>query len=140
MTDKKILGHLEVIDLPDLNVSDIVARVDSGAHVSAIWASEISETEDVLKVVFFDKTSPYFTGETVVFDHFKFIKIKSSNGLVQRRYKVLLNVKVNKFIVKEWFTLADRSKMKYSVLIGRNILKDRFLIDVSIEGNISTNN
>ncbi len=133
MTNKKILGHLEVIDLPDLSLTDIVARVDSGAHVSAIWASKINETKDSLKVVFFDETSPYFNGKTIIFDHFKFIKIKSSNGLVQRRYKVLLNVKVNEFVVKEWFTLADRSKMKYSVLIGRNILKDRFLIDVSIE-------
>ncbi len=29
------------------------------------------------------------------------------------------------------FTVADRSKMKYDVLIGRNILKDNFLIDVT---------
>ncbi len=137
MSEKKILGHLEVIDLPDLDISDIVARVDSGAHISSIWASEINEiNDDLLEVVFFGKDSKKYTGRTIGFDHFKFIKIKSSNGQVQRRYKVLLNVKVHNFIVKEWFSLADRSKMKYPVLIGRNILKDRFLIDVSLEGNI----
>lgn len=133
MLDKKVIGHLEIIDLPDLDIKGIVSRIDSGAHVSAIWASKIIESNDSLKVIFFDKSSPYFNGKTITFNHFKFIKIKSSNGSVQRRYKVLLNVKINNYLVREWFSLADRSKMKYSILIGRNILKDGFLIDVSLD-------
>ena len=35
--------------------------------------------------------------------------------------------------IKTDFTLADRSNMKYSVLIGQNILKQGFLIDPSKE-------
>lgn len=133
MLDKIIVGDLEIIDLPELNVKGLVARIDSGAAVSAIWATKIVEDNNSLKVVFFDKSSPYFNGQTFIVDHFKVTSIKSSNGFIQTRYKILLKVKINNHVVEEWFTLADRSKMKYPILIGRNILKDRFLIDVSLQ-------
>lgn len=133
MLNKNVLGHLEKIDLIDINVQSVNARVDSGAHTSAIWVSSVVEIKNGIKVVFFDKTSDLYTGDTILFKNFDFMKIKSSNGLVERRYKVQLKIKIRGDIIKTWFTLADRSKLKYPVLIGRNILMDRFLVDVSLD-------
>lgn len=131
MLNKTVLGQLEGVDFQDIKIAGVVARVDSGAYTSAIWASSVEETENGLEVVFFDKGSNFFTGKKILFNNFGFVNIKSSNGFVQSRYKVQLCIKIKGDIIKEWFTLADRSKMKYPVLIGRNILVDKFLVDVS---------
>ena len=39
-------------------------------------------------------------------------------------------------IIDAEFTLNDRSKFEYQVLIGRNILNGRFIIDPSIENTL----
>ncbi|MBS3097824.1 ATP-dependent zinc protease [Candidatus Woesearchaeota archaeon] len=54
--------------------------------------------------------------------------IKSAHG---NRLRPIIEAKVkfNGKTIKEEFTLADRSHMKYKVLIGQNILKHGFLID-----------
>ncbi len=135
MLNKKIVGEIELIDLPDIDIKGITARIDSGAHVSSIWATKVVETNGSLSVIFFDESSPFYSGKIFVFDEFEITRIKSSNGFVQTRYKILLDVNINNHLVKEKFTLADRSKMKYPILIGRNILKDRFLIDVSLQND-----
>ena len=54
--------------------------------------------------------------------------IKSANG-ARMRPVVEVTVDLHGKEVKERFTLADRSHMKYPVLIGQNILKRGFLID-----------
>ncbi len=135
MENKHIVGHLEVIDLLDLDILNVIARVDSGAQISAIWASFIKETTKGLEVVFFGKSSAYFNGQKIILPYFRFANIKNSTGEIEKRYKVLLRVKIHNHVMKKWFTLADRSKQKYPILIGRNILKDKFLVDVSLELN-----
>ncbi len=130
MLNKTILGQLEEIDLQDINITGITARVDSGAQTSAIWSSNIEEVKNGIKVVFFGEGSNFFTGEKILFNDFSVVKVKSSNGSAEKRYKVLLYIKLKDDIIHEWFTLADRSKLQYPVLIGRNILENRYLIDV----------
>ena len=56
--------------------------------------------------------------------------VASSNGAVQRRYAVRLLVKIKGKKIRGYFTLADRSQQAYPVLIGRNILRGKFLVDV----------
>jgi hypothetical protein len=53
--------------------------------------------------------------------------VKSSNGISQKRYFIHLNIKIGNQYLKEEFSLSNRKNMEYKVLIGRNILKKRFL-------------
>lgn len=58
-------------------------------------------------------------------------KIKSSFGTVERRFTIRALVVIGRKRIRGKFTLTNREKMSYPVLIGRNFLRKRFLVDVS---------
>jgi hypothetical protein len=132
MPEHNIIGEVEPISLPEITEKVFPARIDTGANTSAIWASKVSEEDDKLKVVFFDKTSPLYTGEYITFEEYKKTRIKSSNGELEKRYKIILLVVVDGRRIRANFTLADRSKLTYPVLIGRNVLRSKFVVDVAM--------
>jgi hypothetical protein len=130
--DKQIIGKAEEVALPELGIDGICARVDTGAKTSAIWVSKVKETKKGLEVTFFNKESSYFDGEAHLFPTYSETVVASSNGAVERRYKVRLLIVVRDRRIRAWFTLADRSEQVYPILVGRNVLRGKFLVDVSI--------
>lgn len=129
--EKVIIGSVELIDLPQLKLQNVPARIDTGAESCALWASEVKLVKGKLQTVFFDKSSPYYSGQTFTFDNFKKVDVTSSNGARQKRFKISLKVRIKDQDINCDFTLADRSTQTYPVLIGRNFLSGRFLVDVS---------
>jgi hypothetical protein len=127
---KKIIGRADRIDLPEIGIFDIPARTDTGAKTSAIWASNIRERDGGLGFTLFGEGSPFYTGEELFADQFEHIVVASSIGTEQLRYKVTLLAKVGGKKIRTNFTLADRSQQAYPVLIGRNTLNGKFLVDV----------
>ena len=55
--------------------------------------------------------------------------ITSSNGETQRRYVIKTPLKIGDTEFKAEISLADRSDMKFPMLIGRSDLRRRFLVD-----------
>lgn len=131
MMDKQHIGQVEVIEFPEINSRQVQARIDTGARTSAIWASKTVETDAGLAVVFFDKKSQHNSEKLIIFKEFSTVNVISSTGTSQERYKVKLLVIIGGRKIRAWFTLADRSKQTYPVLIGRNILRSKFVVDVS---------
>jgi hypothetical protein len=74
--------------------------------------------------------------QVVTFDSFKKKIIKSSFGHTEERYvvKILINVLGRK--VRTNFTLADRSKMKFPILLGRKLLKGKFMVDLDFKNQL----
>lgn len=132
MNQKTLLGRSEEVILPELGKMASYARVDTGAKTSAIWVSSVREVGNTLKVVFYGKGSPLFTGETVVFQEYAETVVASSNGAAERRYKVKLLLEIGGKRIRAWFTLADRSTQVYPILVGRNVLRGKFVVDVSL--------
>lgn len=134
MTSKKIIiGQAEeIIFLDDGNVS-VVAKVDTGAESSSVWASEIAEDQYGLSFVLFNKHSEHFTGNVlqVKTGEYSQLSVINSFGHKEARYKVTLNVSIHGKNLKAQFTLANRSLMLYPVLIGRELLEDKFIVDVT---------
>jgi hypothetical protein len=56
--------------------------------------------------------------------------VKSAHGTLKRGL-IMARLRIAGRTFKVYFTLADRKHMKHSVLIGRNILKRGFLVDVA---------
>jgi hypothetical protein len=127
---RKVIGRAEKIHLPELGYISIPAKVDTGAKTSAIWASNIHERDGGLAFTLFAPGSPYYTGEEHFSPHFTQVVVASSIGTEEGRYKVVTLVKLRGKKVRSSFTLADRSKQAYPVLIGRNVLRGKFLVDV----------
>ena len=126
------IGKAELISLPDFSTIDIPARIDTGATLSSIWASDIMETPQGLSFVLFDKTSELYSGKKILIPDYDKHAVSSSMGQTQVRYKVKMTVVVKGRKIKASFTLADRSTQVYPVLIGRNIIRGKFIVDVSV--------
>jgi len=134
MSDKRkqpeIVGRAENISFPDFHLENIPARIDTGARTSALWASDITVNEGVLSFVFFGEGSPQYTGERITFETFEEQVVASSNGMTERRFKVKLLVKLKGRKIRASFTLANRVTQVYPVLVGRNVLLGKFIVDV----------
>ena len=123
---KTIIGSEEFVSFPELGVKVIHARVDTGAATSSLGVKWIKEEEGVVTCLLPNK-------QVVTFDSFKKKVIKSSFGHTEERYvvKILINVLGRK--VRTNFTLADRSKMKFPILLGRKLLKGKFIVDIDLK-------
>lgn len=127
---KKIIGRADLIDFPEVGVFAVRAKVDTGAKTSALWASDVYERDGGLAFKVFDKQSPHYTGQELFFDQFERVVVASSIGQEQPRYKVAILAKIRGKKIRTNFTLADRSQQAYPVLIGRNALRGKFMVDV----------
>ncbi len=127
---KLVIGRADTIAFPEQALFNIPAKVDTGAKTSAIWATNIVEHNGGVSFTFFGPKSPLYTGEEVFVKHFSRVIIASSIGAEQLRYKVTLLMKLRSKRIRASFTLADRSQQAYPVLIGRNALRGKFLVDV----------
>ncbi|OEK06638.1 ATP-dependent zinc protease family protein [Roseivirga misakiensis] len=133
----KTIGRSDIVDLPDLNLSDIKAKVDTGAYTSSINCSRVKLKEvDGIKTLSFyipgsrihEKKARKFTTT-----QFQKRKIRSSNGMTESRYVIKTRLIIFGKERKLELSLADRSKMKFPILLGRKFLTDRFIVDVSVK-------
>ncbi len=128
-----LIGRAENITLAGLSSAQIPAKVDTGADVSSIWASNIEVVGDDLHFKLFSPESTLYTGETVVIPsgEYRITRIANSFGHKELRYVVKLSVIIKGRRVKASFSLSDRSNKLYPVLLGRRLLKGKFVVDVS---------
>lgn len=126
------VGRADKVRLPELHDSTIPARIDSGAAISSLWASNVRETEQGLEFSLFDVKHPMYTGERHVAKDYTTHIVSSSMGQVQTRYKIKLTVVLKGRRLQASFTLADRSTQAYPILVGRNILRNKYIVDVAV--------
>lgn len=123
------IGWRELVDLPELGLSGIPAKIDTGARTSSLHAHVLEE---------FERDGESFVRFAVDWDdvrhecaaiHVDVRGITSSNGETQRRYVIKTPLRVGGNEVRAEISLADRSDMKFPILIGRSSLRHRFVVD-----------
>ncbi len=131
---KKIIGKIEKISILDLELFDLDAKVDTGADSNALHCDEIEiDDQDFVHFKLLDKIHPAYHGRKIILPLYKIKRVRSSNGKLQLRPSIKVAVT---FFGKKYqtaITLTDRSDMKYPMLLGKNFLNKRFLVDVSQE-------
>lgn len=132
-----VIGNTEVVTFRELGIHNVPARIDTGARTSSVWASKIDENDGKVQFTLFDERSKYYTGEIIETRDFGHRDVSSSNGHVERRYAVKLLINILGRNVRATFTLANRSAQAYPVLVGRNILRSKFVVDVARENVLS---
>lgn len=128
--DHQIIGAISIIDLPELGFNSIPARIDTGARTSAIWASEVKEIDGMLSFKLFDKQSKLYVNKIIEVNNYDRRQVTNSTGHKEERYTVKLLIELEGRIIRGTFTLANRSAQTYPVLIGRNILRGKFIVNV----------
>ena len=129
-SELKIIGSTEYITIA--GSEQIPAKVDTGADTSSVWASNIEMSKDgTLSFALFGPKSPFYTGETISTSTYAARVVRSSHGDEQIRYRVELPVSIAGRELTTTFTLANRSRNNFPVLIGRRTLEGLFLVDVS---------
>jgi len=129
---KIIIGRSERLNFVDQHIHGVPAKVDSGAYRSAVHATDISEKDGKLSFTLFGGHAVCGNMATkVTTDRFETVWVANSFGHREQRYNVRLKVKLGPRIFIAKFTLADRSKKIYPILLGRTMLNRRFLIDAN---------
>jgi len=130
---KRVVGWKENAALPDLNVKNVIAKIDTGANLASIDAADIKiVSRDKVKYVKFKvmKRNNTVRKTSAPLEGFK--RIKSSNGDVERRPYIKTTLLMDGITKKIELTLTDRGPMEYTMLIGRKALGRRWVVNPSI--------
>ena len=128
---KSIIGRAEKVDFPDSAVFSVPAKIDTGAFRSSVWATDIREHDGVLTYKLLGPESEFYSGKECAATEFEIVEVENSFGQTEDRYSVFIKIKLGPKTIMSNVTLSDRSKKTYPVLIGRRLLKGRYLVDVS---------
>lgn len=126
-----ILGRYDRVDLPGLGLTNIHAKIDTGAYTSSLHCSRAEVVNNKLEFVLLDEEHPEFTGMKFIFDEYDQREIKNSFGKAELRYIIKTTIRIHHKTYKTQFSLSDRDNLKFPILIGRRVLKNRFLVDVA---------
>ena len=135
--NKFTVGALEVCDLPQLEITKLHVRVDTGAQTSSLHVDNIEEfTVNDERWVSFDIHPDVHNVDTVVRRKAKVHDtriVKSSSGDKEQRNVIETNIVLGKETWPIHITLTDRSSMTYLMLLGRQAMDGRVLVDPSNE-------
>jgi ribosomal protein S6--L-glutamate ligase len=133
MTEKLILGKEEWCELRELGLPAIKARIDTGAKTSALHAFNIQSFEEGGEAfVHFDIHPVQDNRQMVQSCRAKVIDqraVKSSIGETEQRWVIKTPLTLGGQTWHIEVTLANRDSMGYRMLIGREAMQERILID-----------
>ena len=131
----RIIGRREFIDFPELGLFNLEAKIDTGAYTSSVHCKDIVlETlngKPVLHFVLLDESHPEYSEKIHRFEKFTRKKIKNSFGEMEERYVIKTLVRLERKNIRTTISLSDRENMRYPVLIGRRLIKGKFVVDVN---------
>lgn len=133
VTKRPVLGWREWVALPDLGIEKIKAKVDTGARSSSLHAYDIRMVRRRSGNFVRFRVHPIqrnnrkiVTTEARVLDE---RSIRSSSGHTSKRYVIETQVDIGG---KRWpieLTLTNRDEMGFRMLLGRQAVRRRFLVD-----------
>lgn len=125
-----MIGWREWVGLPELGVRACKAKIDTGARSSAIHAVDLRRVgRDRVRF----RVAPARRGgdepPLVELPLLEIRSVRSSNGLKEDRYFVKTEVELLGRLWHIELTLAERDRMRFRMLLGREAIRGRFLVD-----------
>lgn len=133
MLQLPIIGWREWIGLPDFGIEGIKVKVDTGARSSSLHAINLKEFKrDGEQWVRF-RVHPKQRRKTGALELeakvLEFRSVRSSNGKAKIRPVIVTNVSLLGRVWPVELTLASRNNMSFRMLLGREAIRKRFLVD-----------
>lgn len=127
------IGWREWVNLPELGIPHIKAKIDTGARTSALHAFSLKVfTENGKNKITFDIHPLQHDTNTVVTCVADIIDkriVTDSGGHSEERYVILTPITI---AGQSWpieITLTERENMLFRMLIGRSALRKRFVVN-----------
>ncbi len=128
-----VLGWREIITLPYVKISQIKAKVDTGARSSALHAYDLEyyHQAGIPMIRFWVHPYQRNTEYSIQADAklLEMRKVRNSGGVAQLRPVIETVVKLGE---KTWtieLTLTNRDVMGFRMLLGRQAVRNHFLVD-----------
>lgn len=127
------LGWREWVGLPELGISRIKAKVDTGARTSALHAFEVTPfSEDGRERVAF-RMHPVQKDNTTIIDCVTDIidrrVVTDSGGHKEERYVIRTELQIGQYHWPIEATLTSRDDMLFRMLLGRTALKRHAVVN-----------
>lgn len=124
---REVVGWRELVGLPDFNIDEMRAKIDTGARTSALHAENQQQFEQAgQKWVRFKLPAhgpaPDYLLEAQVIDE---RNIKNTGGVPERRIIIRTTLLLGRHRWKIEVSLADRKKMEFDLILGRTALRSR---------------
>jgi len=131
--NKKVIGWREWVALPGLGVEQVKVKVDTGAQTSALHAINLKKFkrngESWVRFLihpFQRKRHPEISVEAPVVEY---RQVRSSNGKTSLRPVIVTPVTLHGETWPIELTLVSRDEMSFRMLLGREAIRGRFLVD-----------
>ena len=131
--DIPVIGWREWLAVPTLGVGPIKAKIDTGARTSTLHAFRVRPFTDggahhVAFVIHPSQHSARPAIDCIAPVHDERI-VTSSSGHRQMRFVILVEIELGGVRWPIELTLANRDAMGFRMLLGRQALRNRFLVD-----------
>jgi len=128
-----LIGWREVIALPQLNIPNIKAKIDTGARSSALHAYDIELYQEQGQSMLRFRVHPYQrnTQDTIETQAklLEMRQVRNSGGVAQLRPVIETIVKLGETERLIELTLTSRDVMGFRMLLGRQAVRNQFLVD-----------
>jgi hypothetical protein len=132
-----VVGWKEYLDLPELGIARLKAKVDTGARTSALHVSGVrllaehaDGSGEIELTVPLSRRHPART-VTARAHMLRRVRVTDSGGASELRPVIETELVLGPVRKRILLTLTDRAGMLFRMLIGRKALEGDFLVDVS---------
>ena len=130
---KQIIGMTDLVDFPELDLTDVPAKVDTGAFTSSLHCKKVRLVKigSAIRLSFWVMGKAGQPARRFLTDEFSQRMIRNSFGVSEERYIIKTQVILFGRSIRTEFSLANRERLRNPVLLGRQLLRDRFIVDVA---------
>lgn len=127
------IGWREWVELPEFCTAPVKAKIDTGARTSALHAHSLELISDgdvsVARFEILPNQGSTEGGVAIAAPVLEERLVKSSNGVDELRPVIRTDLMLGAHVWGIEVTLSDRELMGFRMLIGRNALRNRFVVD-----------
>jgi hypothetical protein len=135
------IGWEEHVDLPLLGLTNLRAKIDTGARTSALHATNIETlTKDGVETVrfhtFFNDDAHDNVVESPIHDR---REITNTSGVPEERFVIRTKFRIDGKLWRIDLSLADRSGMSFRMIVGRTALRRHKIAVLPGQRNLTSN-
>ncbi|HSW71422.1 MAG TPA: RimK/LysX family protein [Gammaproteobacteria bacterium] len=131
--ERGVLGWREWVSLPDLGIERIKAKVDTGARTSTLHAFSLHPfVVNNQKRIRFDMNPLQHNTQTVITCEADVVDLRwvtDSGGHSEERYVIRTPIVIDRHSWSIEITLTERDTMLFRMLLARNAIRGRFVVD-----------